>query len=1563
MGHVSANPELLGSFVTEVSPARVGAGNEQVSLSGLSTSVAAGCPGRAVDVPALGALVTVLSNMVDNETFVTTVKTALETADGARISGGVVTVDTSVVDVALAEAGVAIAPAPVEFDPATREVVAPTSGMIDDPINAANGNMVHHESDVEFPGIAAALNVVRTWNSLLADRPGAFGAGWSSVFDVRLDVEAGRVIASLADGNVVAFVQWHDGWAAPGVPRLGLERDNADGWVVQTDTVRRFLFDVEGRLTGWHIGVARVSVVRDESGRVVGLVEEVTGRSLHIGWTPDGLIDELVTDDGRSVRYLRGDDGVLVGARSGAGSVQYRWDGLLLVSVLDADGVAAFVNVYDDEWRVESQTSPFGRVSTYTYDESGLTVFSDAAGVVQSMRHDRWGNLIAVTDVDGSAMRLAYNDDRRVTQVVERDGATWRYRYDGDDLIERIDPDGLSQQWRWDDRHRLIEDRDRTGAVTRFEYDTDHMAPTRVIGPDDAVVTQSLDERGLPLEIVDADGVVTRFAWDGDGQLAETVDGLGAATVFEYDSHGLLQRIAPPSGAATLLHNDARGRVVRTERGEAVWEYDYTPAGRVTGGVEPGDVGWSATFGPHGAVATVTDTVGSTVGFDYDAMGNVTAVTAPDGATYHHIFDEVGRLVAAVEPTGATTVKGYDRRGRVVEVTDPRGEVWRRQLDALGRTVSSTAPDGTVTTWTYHPNGQITSTIAPDGRVWQTEFDVAGRPVTMIDPAGGRAQIAYTVAGRVRSRTSPGGRNEQFEYDAAGRLAAMVGTDGVRRSLTRDAGGYITTVVEDGSGIDGAGRRVAYRWDDGYRLVGVAADGPDGERTSSIRRDAGGRVVEAIDATGVASRFEYDERGLLARATDPAGLATRYSYDTRGRLAGLETPGGRTSSISYGADGRTDAITDPAGVVTRLERDAAGTVTGLRHGDGAGWDRRLDAGGRELERVGTDGTVSGRYSYDPAGRLVSAIVPDTGVTVEFLWDDNDRIEQITGPDGVRLIERDADGWVMATVDPDGVRTVFRRDARGRIIGAHSDEASAFGGPVDGDPGGGEAARDLAGRLTIGPDGTVFRYDDVGRIAEVAPTSQPSTSFTYQADGLVATERGPAGVRTYDYDTAGRVIAVTDGDGVTRIGYDVNGRRVREDHPDGTATAYRWDVFDRLAGVERLDELGDVTGVITVGYDALDRPVLVDDVPVGYHPVTGLPDGDRWVPGRERPLGGVPVGDVWVLGARVLDPVTHQFLSTDPLLPAPGTHGAASGYTYSWQDPINWADPTGMRPLSIEEFDAIQAEAEQGPIGKAWEAIKEDPWGSLAMVGVTALGVGLCFTPLAPIGAGILIGVGTSAGVGLATGTFSPRMVAVNGIVGGISGGVGGAVATTTVRGAIAFGAASGAGETILGSALAGQGFPSTTELLVGTATGGATSGGARAFSDALPPSSTSQLDHTPTPTAGTARLPQDVGVNPNAPDPLPLNRPVGASPTQNQFVQDRIVALQGQGADDFRVNQQQVDIDGNRVGVNRPDLQYTNDSQRFYEEFDTSASNRGGPHEGRILSNDPTGNVNLFTVD
>jgi len=114
--------------------------------------------------------------------------------------------------------------------------------------------------------------------------------------------------------------------------------------------------------------------------------------------------------------------------------------------------------------------------------------------------------------------------------------------------------------------------------------------------------------------------------------------------------------------------------------------------------------------------------------------------------------------------------------------------------------------------------------------------------------------------------------------------------------------------------------------------------------------------------------------------------------------------------------------------------------------------------------------------------------------------------------------------------------------------------------------------------------------------------------------------------------------------------------------------------------------------------------------------------------------------------------------------------------------------------------------------------------------------------------------------------------------------------------------------------------------------------------------------------AGGGKLPQDAKVNPEPPEPLPLTRPTSLSPTQNSFVQSRIRLLKANGASDFRVNQQQVDINGRRVGINRPDLQYTVDGERFYEEFETSSLENALAHEPRIMANDPLGQFEPFLI-
>jgi len=117
--------------------------------------------------------------------------------------------------------------------------------------------------------------------------------------------------------------------------------------------------------------------------------------------------------------------------------------------------------------------------------------------------------------------------------------------------------------------------------------------------------------------------------------------------------------------------------------------------------------------------------------------------------------------------------------------------------------------------------------------------------------------------------------------------------------------------------------------------------------------------------------------------------------------------------------------------------------------------------------------------------------------------------------------------------------------------------------------------------------------------------------------------------------------------------------------------------------------------------------------------------------------------------------------------------------------------------------------------------------------------------------------------------------------------------------------------------------------------------------------------NNPTPQmAPGPRLLQDVAVKPEVPKALRTTRPIGSSPSQNAQLQVDIQYLQTIGARNIRVNQQQLNVDARqRVGINRPDLQFDYNGRRYHVEYDTPVSGRGPAHQSRATSNDSNAEI------
>jgi uncharacterized protein RhaS with RHS repeats len=113
-------------------------------------------------------------------------------------------------------------------------------------------------------------------------------------------------------------------------------------------------------------------------------------------------------------------------------------------------------------------------------------------------------------------------------------------------------------------------------------------------------------------------------------------------------------------------------------------------------------------------------------------------------------------------------------------------------------------------------------------------------------------------------------------------------------------------------------------------------------------------------------------------------------------------------------------------------------------------------------------------------------------------------------------------------------------------------------------------------------------------------------------------------------------------------------------------------------------------------------------------------------------------------------------------------------------------------------------------------------------------------------------------------------------------------------------------------------------------------------------------------TSTVARLAQDIAVNPVPPNVLSLNRSIGRA-SHNRALQREMQTLRST-ATNLRVNQQQVNLARQRVGINRPDLQYTLNGKRHYVEFEGLDNPRGAAHEARIRANDPNAEFHLRIV-
>ncbi|MFV8754642.1 DUF6531 domain-containing protein [Nannocystaceae bacterium ST9] len=490
--------------------------------------------------------------------------------------------------------------------------------------------------------------------------------------------------------------------------------------------------------------------------------------------------------------------------------------------------------------------------------------------------------------------------------------------------------------------------------------------------------------------------------------------------------------------------------------------------------------------------------------------------------------DDAGHLLELLDSAGRRFPIDSDDQGRIVEIRGPHPErdtivTWVRYVyDRQGDLIEAHDALGQVSRWRYDDHLLIGETDRV-GLSFHFEWDRASRRCVRTWGDGGIHDHRLAYAEDTTTVRNALGFTVVARHDDEGLVTRMVDALGHASSLERNE------FLEIVASVDALGQTTRITRDARGNPVQIVA--PDGS-TQILAWDGRDRLLRAIDVLGNWWQWRWDERGRLLEQRGPEGVHTRMLWQGP-RLVGSQTGEGAPTRIEHDAQGNPSVIAIGERVLTRLHYDRLGRVLGVEQA-GAVQRMRRDLLGRVIEQQLPDGDVR-RLDYDGEGQVVrehdrlgevrieragmGRIVAQqrAGTIVRFLHDSEEHLIGFVNEAGLtHRFELDGRGDVIAEQGFDGRRTIYERDAIGRVIALTS------------------------------PSGATRKHtwNRAGQLARVEYADGEKTEFGYRADGALITARNPTCGVTIERDALGRVVREWQGEHWITSTLDRQGKRTR-----------------------------------------------------------------------------------------------------------------------------------------------------------------------------------------------------------------------------------------------------------------------------------------------------------------------------------------------------------------------------------------------------------------------------------
>ncbi|RBP38484.1 YD repeat-containing protein, partial [Roseimicrobium gellanilyticum] len=671
---------------------------------------------------------------------------------------------------------------------------------------------------------------------------------------------------------------------------------------------------------------------------------------------------------------------------------------------------------------VQSNTTAIGdMVTEYEPDDNGR-VCNEIVRVAGGMES------ITSYTYTGNGSKKTVKDPRGYTTTFEYEADTLR-------LKKVIHPDSTFKELSYDPHGNVLWERNEEGTKTFHEYDDlnrrtkstvdlngNGMAGARVTGGGtfssgtdlvadyngDLVTETSYNVFNLPVTVKDPRGVMAEHEYDNMGRLTKTtVNSTGITSeklvsTFSYsgaNSGGSIFSVSgfkptsttDPQGFVTTVEYDKLYRPVET----TMVDTSHTTVQHVTTETEYDEVG---------NAISVTDPLGRITTTEYDGLNRPTEVHLPFGSgvpasVKQSFYTSAGQVWKSVDELGRTAYSFYDDAGRMIRAEAPVVD------DGYGNMVRP------VTRTAYDANGNVVAVQDPLGRVIQTEYDNRNRPVEVEMP-----YIADAMSGTWKQPMTT------TEYDVMGRAIKVTDPLGHVTETGYDRLGRATGVKRPAVDVHGLGTLATY---------------------SRTKYDAGGNVLETIDARGRSVFNVYDPLGRMTRTTDPLGYQTNFKYDKGGNRTEVKDANNRLTQFVYDAQNR---VLSETSVSHPLEGQGGNQTTSFGY-DEVNKTSRTDAMGRQTtyaydmrNRLSTVTYVGGAqgtrtYAYDAVGQLLSVTEgAQPAGNVSYTYDDLGRVSTEVSRGFTHAYSYDLAGNRIATAYGTGRSEARTFDALNRPVG-------------------------------------------------------------------------------------------------------------------------------------------------------------------------------------------------------------------------------------------------------------------------------------------------------------------------------------------------------------------------------------------------------------------------------------------------------------------------------------------------------------------------------------------------